>query len=131
MKTIGIIIVILALIMGIPPLRQKAGAVAMPVLEKLGPVGDVIVNPIKKMSSRSKVKHIASLLDADLAADKKVPTEREFQPWLQRRLPDDKGNDGWGQPIWITHTDKKITVVSNGPDQKPGTADDLTAEALK
>jgi len=130
-KAIGIIIFLLALIMGIPPLRQKAGAVAVPVLEKLGPVGAVVVNPIKKMGAKSKVKHIASLLDSDLQQGRKVPTERDFLTWLQRRSQDEKGADPWGQPFWMKDTAKKIVVGSSGPDRKPDTADDLTAEALK
>jgi hypothetical protein len=91
----------------------------------------VIVNPIKKMGTKGKVKHIAGLLDSDLQQGKPVPTEREFQVWLQKRMQDEKGNDAWGLPYWLTDSDKKMIVGSSGPDQKPGTADDITAEALK
>lgn len=47
---------------------------------------------------------------------------------VQDKLLDPGQNtaDPWGQPFGISCTDEDVTVVSNGPDRKRGTKDDIT-----
>ena len=46
---------------------------------------------------------------------------------VQDKLLDPGQNtaDPWGQPFAISCTDEDVTVVSNGPDRKRGTKDDI------
>ena len=46
---------------------------------------------------------------------------------VQDKLLDPGQNtaDPWGQPFGISCTDEDVTVVSNGPDRKRGTKDDI------
>jgi general secretion pathway protein G len=47
---------------------------------------------------------------------------------VQEKLldPGQSTNDPWGQPFSMSCSEEGVTVVSNGPDKKKGTKDDIT-----
>ncbi|HUF49807.1 MAG TPA: hypothetical protein VMN60_03180 [Longimicrobiales bacterium] len=125
MRRILIIVVIIAVAWAIPPVRGKLSTGAIPILEKLGPVGDVVITPVRRFSAKSQVTHILRLIANDYNEGRELPDERTFQRWLRRRAPDANANDPWGRPYWLTRGNGTLTVGSSGLDGRKGNGDDV------
>jgi hypothetical protein len=127
MKKIGIVIVVIALIFAIPTVRSRVGAAALPWIERLGPAGAMLLNPMRRSATHHEVVEIARLMKADKEEGRRLPGEGEnFTEWLQRRIVREDGRDVWGNPFWLRMTGLVVQVGSNGPDGKRGTSDDVT-----
>src|SRR5687767_119609 len=125
MKKILIAVILLAFIWAIPSVRTKVGAKAVPVLERLGPVGAAVLNPMRRYATQNEVVGIARLIKQDKEEGRPMP-EGDFTEWLRRRVVHEDGKDVWGTPFFIRLTGITVQVGSNGPDTKRGTKDDVT-----
>jgi hypothetical protein len=125
MRRIVAAIVILALIWAVPPVRGRLSAAAVPVLEKLGPVGAVVIEPARRMAAKSKVMGILRVIASDYNEGRPLPEDANFHGWLRQRLPDETGLDPWGNAYWLSRTRGTLTVGSDGPDRRRGTGDDV------
>jgi len=125
MKKILIAVILLAFIWAIPSVRTKVGAKAVPVLERLGPVGAALLNPTRRYATQNEVVGIARLIKDDQQEGRPLPVDN-FTEWLRRRIVHEDGKDVWGNPFWIRLTGITVQVGSNGPDGKRGTPDDVT-----
>jgi hypothetical protein len=125
MQKIIALVVILAVIWAIPPVRARLATAAVPVLEKLGPVGAFALRPATRLGARNQARLITRTITIDRNEGREVPEERNFDRWLARRLPDDR-LDPWGKPYWLQRRGTSLTVGSNGPDGARNTADDVS-----
>jgi hypothetical protein len=125
MKKIFIVVVLIAIIFAVPQLRSRVGATALPLLERLGPVGMALITPARRSATHHEVVEIARLIKADHEEGRPMPDEN-FTEWLRRRIVREDGIDVWGNPFWIRLTGITVQVGSNGPDGKRGTRDDVT-----
>jgi hypothetical protein len=126
MKKILVLVVVLAFIWAIPPLRTRVSAAALPVLVKLGPVGEFMITPARNYEARQDAGHFSRVMVRDRAQGREVPEERGFQDWLLRRIPEESGLDPWGSPYWMERALDGLRVGSDGADGERGTSDDVT-----
>jgi len=126
MKKILTLILVLALIMAIPPLRMRLGAASVPLLERLGPVGAGLLDPARRMGARARTSAIMNMLLNEREEGREPPSERNFQAWLQRADEGETGLDPWGRPYWLGRERSVLIVGSSGPDRQRGTEDDIT-----
>jgi hypothetical protein len=127
-KIVGLVI-ILAFIWAIPSLRGRFSAAAVPVLERLGPVGDFAINPLRRHAAKSKATHLHRVLSSDRDIGRAPPDERDFHVWVQSRIPGEDGLDPWGNPYWVRRSIGSMTVGSNGADGRRGNDDDVVFTA--
>lgn len=126
MKKILTIVLVLAIIWAIPPVRAKVATAAIPLLEKLGPVGSGLLRPARNMGAKSGTAAIARFMSNERQEGREPPTARHFQEWLARRSGDpDMGTDPWGQQYWLQIDRDVYTVGSSGPDRRRNTDDDI------
>ncbi len=125
-KLIGLI-VILALIWGVPSARAKLMTVLAPATSKLGPVGDQASLPMQKYSARTQIAMILRRMGTAREQGKEVPTPRTFVRWLRANPPSDRKElDPWGNGYYMTHENGVYLIGSPGPDGVRGNADDIT-----
>jgi hypothetical protein len=130
MNKIIALVVVLAIIWAIPAARTQLGASALPVLEKLGPRGEALIQPARREAAKKQINAILRVLASDLDTGQQLPDARTFQPWMNRRIPELTGRDPWGNPYWLERRpEQPPTVGSNGPDGKRDTADDIRQTA--
>jgi hypothetical protein len=126
MQKLITLIVILAVIFAVPPLRERIAAASVPVLERLGPVGSVVLQPVRRLAARNKARLITRTIIIDNNEGRELPTPDTFHRWLTRRLPDETGLDPWGERYWMVRRGTSLIVGSNGPDGVRNTADDVS-----
>ncbi|MGH7448293.1 MAG: hypothetical protein ACRELT_12070, partial [Longimicrobiales bacterium] len=101
MKKVIILVLALALIWAIPGLRQRVGVATLPLLERLGPVGEWAVNPVRGIKARNQESFFLRILNDDRAEGRTLPDAGTFQDWIRRRTPEETGMDPWGKPYWL------------------------------
>jgi hypothetical protein len=126
MQKIVALILILAVIWAVPALRERIAAATMPALEKLGPAGDVLLNPMRRMSAKNKARAITRQVTIDRNEGRPAPEAQNFRNWITTRMPDETGLDPWGRPYWLDRRAGSLTVGSNGPDGVRNTSDDVS-----
>lgn len=126
MKKIGIVIVVLALIWAVTPLRTRFLLAIAPALARMGPVGERLSAPIHAISANSELTQIQHELRNDRNAARPLPADAEFREWVARRSTYERdGLDPWGMEYYLVPGDATVTVGSNGPDRQRDTEDDI------
>lgn len=128
MKKVIAAVVLLAIIWAIPAVRNRVTVAVLPLLEKLGPVGDRIADPARAYKARSQQAFYIRMLEDDDTEGRALPTERNFSEWVDRKMPQETGIDPWGRPYWLKRQGTRFTVGSDGPDGQRDTDDDVTQE---
>ena len=126
MKKLVAAVLLLAIIWAIPAVRNRLTVAILPVLEKLGPVGDRIANPARAYKARTQEAFYIRMLEDDDTEGRALPDERNFQQWVDRRMPQETGIDPWGRRYWLKRRGTTFTIGSDGPDGQRNTADDVT-----
>ena len=126
MKRFIVFIVVLAVVWAIPEARNRIGVAALPLLERLGPVGEAMANPFRRWKARNESEFFLRMMNDDHAEARALPEERSFKEWVLRRMPEETGVDPWGGDYWLRRRGTTFTVISSGPDRQPDTADDVT-----
>ncbi|HSJ24642.1 MAG TPA: type II secretion system protein GspG [Longimicrobiales bacterium] len=124
-KLVGAVL-LLAILWALPGARARISAAALPALDRLGPAGEVIGEPMRRAVARSRAARILRVMASDYANGQALPQEQAFRQWLETRLPDVDPADPWGNAYWYQRTRDMLTVGSNGPDGRRGTDDDIT-----
>lgn len=126
-KPFLVVVVLLGFAWGYPPTRAHMLYRAQPALEKLGPVGDRIILPVQRYSTKQELDFILDQISLARTEGKETPDAKTFQSWLSRRvLTKNRGKDPWGHSYYLVRPSTgTITVGSVGPDGELGTADDL------
>lgn len=125
MKKVVILIVVLAIIWAVPPARERLGAAALPVIERLGPVGAFVLRPAREFGAKHDAKTFVKALEHDASLGRRAPEPRQFTEWVSNRLPDEDGIDPWGNAYWLQRATGSITVGSDGADGERDTDDDV------
>ncbi|HSJ33274.1 MAG TPA: hypothetical protein VK933_17670 [Longimicrobiales bacterium] len=126
MKRFIVFIVLLAVVWAIPEARNRIGVAALPLLERLGPVGERAANPFRRWKARNEAEFFLRIISDDRAEVRPLPEERLFKDWVLRRMPEETGVDPWGSDYWLRRRGSTFTVGSSGPDRQRDTADDVT-----
>lgn len=129
MKKAIFLVLALAIIWAIPGVRQRIGLAMLPVLEKLGPVGDFAASPVRAFKARNELAFFLRIMQDDDAEGRALPNERTFADWIDRRMPQETGIDPWGQAYWLERRGSTFTVGSSGADAERGTDDDVTQQS--
>jgi hypothetical protein len=127
LKPFLVVVVLLGFAWGYPPTRAHMVYRLHPVLVKLGPVGDWIILPVQRYSTKQELDFILNQISLARTEGKEIPDPKTFQGWLSRRvLTKNRGKDVWGNPYFLARSNAgALTAGSIGPDGRPGTADDL------
>jgi hypothetical protein len=126
-KTVFVVLVLVGFAWGYPPTRARMVLGLRPVLEKLGPVGDVIVKPVQRYSASQEVNFLLEQLQMHKTEGREIPDERTFQKWIAKRVSTkNQGRDPWDNPYFLLKLSGKVTIGSVGEDGARGTADDIT-----
>lgn len=78
------------------------------------------------------MKSLSTMLDATYIMDRYLPSEEEFQRWVNQSFKENNVkslmDDHWGNPYIykLKAKGRKYILISTGPDGRPGTSDDLT-----
>jgi hypothetical protein len=126
MKKILIAVVLVALVWAVPAVRTKVVAAAVPVLERLGPVGDKLLTPSRKYATTNENIALARPSANDRTEGRTLPDDRGINQWLTKRIYREDGTDVWGNRFWMRIRRDSVTVGSNGPDGQRSTGDDVT-----
>jgi len=123
-------LVILVILMGFgwayPPTRARMVVAARPALERMGPVGDKVLMPVQRYSTRQEVKFILDQISLAKTEGKELPEDQTFQRWMSKRLlTKNNGKDPWGHPYYLIRVGGQVTVGSVGQDGRRGTGDDI------
>lgn len=130
LKFVVIFILILGAAFGVPSIRARISPPLLPVLEKLGPVGDKLQAPVKKWAASNEAHVLLRRLAADYAQNRTLPSPLRFQIWIKQNTKSGKGGmDPWGRPYYMIHRAHELVVGSPGPDRIRDTADDVRAKA--
>jgi hypothetical protein len=129
MKKILVAVIVLAIIWAVPALRQNIGMAALPLLERLGPVGERLATPARNFKAKGQATFYLRIMRDDATEGRELPNPRTFSQWAQRRLPRESEPDPWGNPYWLSQQGRTFTVGSNGADGQRGTDDDVTDSA--
>ncbi|HEX2168321.1 MAG TPA: hypothetical protein VHG09_13890, partial [Longimicrobiales bacterium] len=93
MKKAIFIVLALAIIWAIPGVRHRIGVAMLPLLEKLGPVGDFAASPVRAFKARSELSFFLRIMQDDETEGRALPNERTFTDWIDRRMPQETGID--------------------------------------
>ena len=126
-KTLFIVVVLLGFAWGYPPTRARMVLRAQPVLERLGPVGEMVVRPVQRYSASQEVNFLLEQLQMHKTEGREIPDEKSFQNWIKRRVSTkNEGRDPWNNPYYLLKTSGRITIGTVGEDGKRGTEDDIS-----
>lgn len=92
------------------------------VVETLAPV----MNPVLSWQTKGEMKSIGRELETLRNQGSDLPTPGpSFQNWITREFMGGSRKDAWGVNYTLQMWRDSVGIVSNGPDQAPGTSDDL------
>jgi hypothetical protein len=127
MKKLIVFVVVLAAVFAVTPLRERLCALTLPVLTRLGPVGDRLATPARRYSARNDLAFYKRLIESSQTEGRELPGDRTFAQWLRQRAPQDDGLDPWGNAYWLRRVRTGgWELGSNGPDGERDTPDDIT-----
>jgi hypothetical protein len=129
MKKLVTFVVVLAVIWAIPGLRNRIGVAALPLLDRLGPVGEKAADPFRGWKARNDAAFYLRIINDDRTEQRPLPDERTFTEWVRRRMPEESGVDPWDGEYWLRRRGTVFTVGSSGPDGERDTDDDVTQTA--
>lgn len=136
LRAILVILVLAAAVLAIPPVREIAG----PVLEPGKALLDRSVgrawargrDTVFRWSVRNEARTLAQELQKREISGQPLPRPQDFQAYLQRRtISGTPGLDKWGSPYYMLLGGDSITVVSPGPDGRPGNGDDIREAVVR
>lgn len=130
LRAVLVIVVLLAAVLAIPPVRAMAGPVLEPgkaLLDRsVGKLFGRGRDRVFEWSARSEARSLAQELQKREISGQALPRPQDFQSYLQRRtISGTAGLDKWGSPYYMLLGGDSITIVSPGADRRPGTADDI------
>ena len=130
LRAVLVLVVLCAAVLAIPPVREIAGPVLEPGKSLLDrSVGRVWArgrDQVFRWSVRNEARTLAQELQKREASGQPLPRPQDFQAYLQRRtISGTPGLDKWGSPYYMLLGGDSITVVSPGPDGRPGNGDDI------
>jgi hypothetical protein len=129
MKKIVFLILALAIAWAIPGVRNRIGVAVLPVLERLGPVGEKLANPARAFKARNQLAFFLRIINDDRTEARALPEDRTFTQWVRGRMPQESGIDPWGNPYWLRRRGTTFMVGTDGPDGVRDTADGETQVA--
>jgi hypothetical protein len=125
-KTLIIVAVLFGFAWAYPPTRARMVVAAQPALERMGPVGERLITPVKRYNTRTELKFIVEQIKLTRTEGRELPDERTFQRWISRRLlTKNQGKDPWGFQYYMITVSGTVTVGSVGEDGQRGTDDDI------
>ena len=134
LRAVLVSLVLLAAVLAIPPVRALAGPLLDPgkaLLDRsVGRVWARGRDQVFRWSVRNEARTLALELQKREASGQGLPRPQDFQSYVQRRtISGTPGLDKWGSPYYMLLGRDSITVVSPGPDRRPGTGDDIRESA--
>ena len=116
-KLLTILLVLIAAIVMVPALRERA-------LPRLQPVMD----PFYEWSARNRVNDIVRLVQEEETLGRPMPEVRRFPQFVDERdFKKGAGTDPWGSPFYLRLTRKTFVVGSAGRDRVANTTDDIVS----
>jgi len=98
-----------------PDSRQSILDRAMPVLE-----------PVLEWSARGEMDEIARSVTRQDRLQHRVPSRREWVPYLENNFSGDAGRDPWGNLYQFHAWPDSFAIISYGADRERATDDDIT-----
>ncbi|MGD2121098.1 MAG: hypothetical protein PVJ76_05110 [Gemmatimonadota bacterium] len=97
------------------------------VLETISPV----VNPVLGWQTKGEMDRIVRELQTRVEQGSSLPEPgNPFQGWMNRHFFGGASVDAWGVAYTLQIKRDSVQLVSNGPDQEIGTADDMSRLVL-
>lgn len=116
----GRLLLVLLVLAGSVAINPKLRAHAQPYVQPA-------LDPVFEWSTRSRLREIGRMMEADRAISRSAPSERDFPQYLRQQFSAGEGHlDSWGTPFYLQNGRQSRTVGSAGRDRTPRTADDLT-----
>jgi hypothetical protein len=126
MKKFLIVLVLLGAAWSAPQTRGRMAAWSEPVLVRLGPLGDRMLQPMHRTAARNELDQLLRQLQGVRQEGRRLPTERDFAEWMRRNaLTTRRGLDPWGAEYYVEYGPGVITVGSMGRDGRRDTEDDI------
>ena len=98
------------------------------VVDTLAPVIDPVLTWQTKGEMDRIVRELKSMTEQGTALP--APGDR-FRRWMEGQFFGGAKTDAWGTDYTLQSDRDQLLVVSNGPDQRLGTADDLTQLVMR
>ena len=132
LKVLIVVAVLLGAAFSIPALRQYVEpvvtAVTKPARNMVGAQLTRVRDPVFRWAVRNEARNMARELVQRDREGQPLPRPQDFQSYLTgRTLAQQPVLDRWGSPYYLLVAHDSVTVVSPGPDTRPGTEDDIRA----
>ena len=126
MKVAIVVLMLLGFAWAWPPTRQRMSMVIEPVISRVAPQAERLLNPLRKSGARREITYILREIAAQRVIGRPLPDEREFRFWVREYVESvDDGLDPWGGHYYMKRTRATVTVASPGPDGVAATGDDV------
>lgn len=84
-----------------------------------------VITPVLVWSAEREMEEITQAVRRYQRTTYKIPTRRQWIPWLEERFLGDGALDPWGSMYSYRAWADSFAIQSFGPDKQEGTADDL------
>lgn len=118
-RIVKVMLFVVALVIVVPPLRQRVMPYARPALR-----------PFYTVMTKDRVERIALYMERELAATGQMPGPRDLPRALRKMFPDRPHAqvDWWGRPFYFRRTHEGYRIGSAGPDGQRGNNDDVLSK---
>ena len=126
-KKLLVVAVLLGAAWSFPASRARMVQLGEPLLVRMGPVGQRVLNPVRRYNTAQEIELLVRELGHDHTARNPLPNPRNFQAWVEANATSGRdGRDAWGNPYYLRRDRQGLTVGSAGEDGAMETADDIT-----
>lgn len=117
-RILGVLVLLLATVLLVPPLRERAR-----------PQIEYVLSPVYRWEAKNRVHSIQRVLERERSQGSTLPRPRDFTQFLSAREGPGAAVDPWNEPYYLVTTRRTFRVGSSGPDRQRNTADDILSEA--
>lgn len=126
MKVFLIIVVLLGFAWGYPATRARMNAMLEPIVARVAPRAEGLLNPMRKSGARREITFILREIAQNRNMGRELPDARGFRLWVRQHVESvEDGLDPWESPYYLLRSRGTITVGSPGVDRTPSTGDDI------
>lgn len=118
-RLLGIMVLLLAAVLLLPPLRERAA-----------PQIEWALTPVYRWEAKNRVSDLRRVMERERSAGVQLPGPREFQSFVTRHEGAATSIDPWDSPYFLESTRTTLRIGSAGPDRVRGTADDIYSKPL-
>lgn len=131
MRKLLLLLIVLGVVSAVvPSVRERVAPRVVPVwnegVDRARPLVERAKEPLRRVQAEIELNGIAEKVRNRLESTGTLPSPDRFEDFIRaHQFTVHDGRDPWGGRYRLQITRDSIFVTADGPDRKPGTADDL------